>query len=249
MRQRRSRWAPRALVAGGVSALAFVGLVSVGAAVSPSGTPAATDQYPKKVTICHKTHSKKNPFVTIRVSRNAVPAHLRHGDSVGPCSTAAFTVCHNGAKTQKVKGAKNTAKHLRHGDKLGKCTKAKKAKAAKAKKAKKAKSEKQSQGSKKEKSKGSGKSGEKAKAVESEPAAVEVVKTKTESKPAQTKPATVTTAKKPKTVKTQSKAKKVKAETNKPDKSTPAGTPPGNSGEKGKPADTPGNGGDKGNKK
>jgi len=31
-----------------------------------------------KVTICHKGH-------TIKVNRNAVPAHLRHGDTLGPC--------------------------------------------------------------------------------------------------------------------------------------------------------------------
>ena len=87
MKQRRTRWGLRIVLAGGVGALAFAALTSVGAAVSPSGAPAATGQYPKKVTICHKTRSKKNPFVTIRVSRNAVKAHLRHGDKIGPCST------------------------------------------------------------------------------------------------------------------------------------------------------------------
>lgn len=40
---------------------------------------AAQDQYqPKKVTICHKGH-------TITISRSALPAHLRHGDTIGPC--------------------------------------------------------------------------------------------------------------------------------------------------------------------
>ncbi len=38
-----------------------------------------------KVTICHQTGSRKNPEVTIRVSQRAVPAHLRHGDRLGPC--------------------------------------------------------------------------------------------------------------------------------------------------------------------
>ena len=32
-----------------------------------------------KVTICHKMH------VTITISRNALPAHLAHGDHVGAC--------------------------------------------------------------------------------------------------------------------------------------------------------------------
>jgi hypothetical protein len=128
MRQRRFRWGLRAVLAGGVGVLAFAALTSVGAAVSPSGLPAASEQYPEKVTICHRTHSTKNPFVTIRVSRNALNAHLRHGDTIGPCSTAPFTLCQKG-KTIKVKGSKAAVKHLRRGAKLGKCKKPKKNKA------------------------------------------------------------------------------------------------------------------------
>jgi hypothetical protein len=120
MKQRRTRRGLRVILAGGVGALAFAAMASVGAAVSPAGTPAATDQYPKKVTICHHTHSKKNPFVTIRVSQNALKAHLRHGDTVGPCSTATFTLCVK-AKTKKVKGEKKAEKLLRKQAKLGKC--------------------------------------------------------------------------------------------------------------------------------
>jgi hypothetical protein len=125
MKQRRTRRGLRVILAGGVGALAFAALTSVGAAVSPLGTSAATVKYTEKVTICHKTHSKKNPFVTIRVSRNALKAHLRHGDTVGACSSATFTLCVKG-KTTKVKGEKKAEKLLRKQAKLGKCkTKAK----------------------------------------------------------------------------------------------------------------------------
>ena len=124
---------------GALAVFTFAALASVGAAVSPTSPPSVAAQYPKKVTICHRTKSKKNPYVTIRVSRNAVPAHLRHGDGIGPCSRAIFTVCHktkNGKhKTLKVKGAKAHRKHLKRGDKIGACkTKKQKGKGKKKKK-------------------------------------------------------------------------------------------------------------------
>jgi hypothetical protein len=124
----------RALVVGAVAALASVALVSVVQAARSTSAqrPAAADQYPKKMTICHRTGSKKNPFVTITVSQNAVRAHMRHGDRLGRCGTQSFTICH---KNQKAKGRKGKAKgqrtmrvrfrslraHTRHGDRLGRC--------------------------------------------------------------------------------------------------------------------------------
>jgi hypothetical protein len=101
-------------------------LAGLGQAVSPTATPAASQQYARKVTICHYTHSKKNPYRTIRVSRSAVRAHQRHGDGLGTCSKATLTLCHKLKGTKKratirVKGAKRAAKHVRHGDKAGKC--------------------------------------------------------------------------------------------------------------------------------
>ena len=114
-----------ATIIGLSAALAFAALASVGSAVSPTSPSAGVAQYPEKVTICHRTKSKKNPYVTIRVSRNAVPAHLRHGDGIGPCPTASFTVCHkakNGKqKTLKVRGVKAHRKVLKRGDKIGAC--------------------------------------------------------------------------------------------------------------------------------
>jgi hypothetical protein len=138
----RDAWRPRlrrTLIACVLAVFASTALVSVvQAARTGSGSgPAAAGQYEKKVTICHRTGSKKHPFVTIRVSRNAVPAHLRHGDKLGPCETQRFKMCH----TTKA-GKKHTIKvkfralraHMRKGDKLGACkakSKGKKAHGAK----------------------------------------------------------------------------------------------------------------------
>jgi hypothetical protein len=120
-----------------VAALALIALASLGASASPASTnvPAASEQYPKKVLICHRTRSKKNPYRTIRVSRNAVKAHLRHGDGIGRCNRAIFTICHKSKKakkrTMKVRGAKAHRKHLKHGDKIRACPKKKKKKSKK----------------------------------------------------------------------------------------------------------------------
>jgi hypothetical protein len=47
-----------------------------------------SSQYQYKVTICHRTHSQKHPWVTITVSSRAVHAHLHHGDVMPPCPTS-----------------------------------------------------------------------------------------------------------------------------------------------------------------
>jgi hypothetical protein len=45
---------------------------------------AAHSQYARqKVTICH--HAGPTKRVTITISEAALPAHLRHGDTIGPC--------------------------------------------------------------------------------------------------------------------------------------------------------------------
>ena len=63
-------------------------VIAVKQVVAPSRpqvahSSAAQDQYqPQKVTICHKGH-------TITISESALPAHLAHGDTVGPCGGVA----------------------------------------------------------------------------------------------------------------------------------------------------------------
>ncbi|HKH33638.1 MAG TPA: hypothetical protein VKA80_05670 [Beijerinckiaceae bacterium] len=126
MRERFRRRTTVGVVAGVVAAFAVAGMASVGAAFSPAGPSASAKQYDEKVTICHRTGSKKNPFRTIRVSKNALKAHLKHSDAVGPCGpSAVFTMCHktkNGkTKTVKVKGTRKAGRALKKGDKLGKC--------------------------------------------------------------------------------------------------------------------------------
>ena len=49
----------------------------------------------KKVWVCHKTGSAKNPERKIHISRKALPAHLAHGDT----ETTADGSCAAGAST------------------------------------------------------------------------------------------------------------------------------------------------------
>ena len=56
---------------------AFKEVVALEGPHSADRTP-ASDQYERKVMICHNGH-------TITVSLSALPAHRRHGDTIGPC--------------------------------------------------------------------------------------------------------------------------------------------------------------------
>jgi len=66
-----------------------------------------------RVQICHRTHSKKHPWHMITVSNRALKAHLRHGDTLPPCSTQPA------AKKKHGKGhgdADGKHGHGKHGD-------------------------------------------------------------------------------------------------------------------------------------
>jgi hypothetical protein len=99
------------VAAAAVGVFASLAGVGYGAGLVHFAHSSATDaQYPPaKVTICHHTHSQKNPFVTITVSQNAVAAHVRnHGDTIGPCSEqpSAAAVAPATAKVHKAHKAK-----------------------------------------------------------------------------------------------------------------------------------------------
>jgi len=80
------------LVAALVSVGLLVPLAALGA--STSGQSASAAQY--KITICHHTHSKKHPTVTIRISNKAWKAHQRHGDTMGACPAPTNAKHNNG---------------------------------------------------------------------------------------------------------------------------------------------------------
>ena len=119
----KSIWTHRRLrlVVAGVATL-LTGAALASAAVAGMRAldlgPAAASQYPgKKVTVCHRTHSKKHPWVKIRISRHALRAHLRHGDFVvdvtHPCPPATTA----SAKKNKHQGkGKHQAKGKHHQD-------------------------------------------------------------------------------------------------------------------------------------
>jgi hypothetical protein len=94
----------------------FAVLGGVGSA--QSSVSAGQYQYGAKVTICHKG---KN---TITVGKAAVAAHMRHGDTIGSCASAAAKSKAAKAKAAKAKAAaaksKGAEKSQAPADKPGK---------------------------------------------------------------------------------------------------------------------------------
>lgn len=84
--------AARLALVGALALLAFAALAYAGGvAQAGSSGPASADQYqPRKITICHHARGKKGAVrhVTIRIAESAWRGHRRHGDTLGPCSSA-----------------------------------------------------------------------------------------------------------------------------------------------------------------
>jgi hypothetical protein len=72
--------------------VALLTLTAIAAGVGFAGGSISADQYQNgKTTICHHTHSRKHPAVTITINQNAWLAHQRHGDTQGACSKTGTT--------------------------------------------------------------------------------------------------------------------------------------------------------------
>jgi hypothetical protein len=108
------------LVTAGFAAAAIASGSSLGdiltGTTATTGTTETTGTVPgvwqRKVVICHHTHSAKHPWVTITVGAPAVPAHLRHGDSLGVCTSAQLGSSSQGHKGNNGgKGHHNSTSH------------------------------------------------------------------------------------------------------------------------------------------
>jgi hypothetical protein len=88
------------------------GASALTAATTTTGTTSTTTTTSKgkagKVMLCHRTGSKKRPFVPIVVSRNAVKAHLKHGDLPMPASGGCPTTSGGGTTTTTTTGTTTT---------------------------------------------------------------------------------------------------------------------------------------------
>jgi hypothetical protein len=105
---RRNR---RAIVVTAVTVASLVPLALLAGSGFARSSPSAAQYQYGKVTICHHTHSKKHPFHTITVSSHALKAHLRHGDTLGPCSQTTNAAATHANGKQKGNGSGNGQGH------------------------------------------------------------------------------------------------------------------------------------------
>src|SRR5262245_17496923 len=69
---------------------------------STSSTMTSTTPGQRRVTICHRTGSRKHHWHTISVAQPAVAAHLRHGDHLGACTPVPVTTVSTTTSTNPV---------------------------------------------------------------------------------------------------------------------------------------------------
>jgi hypothetical protein len=74
------------------------------------GTTVTTPAPSRRVTICHRTGSRKHPFVTITVSASSLFAHFRHHDLPGRCTAPKIKQI---VKAVKAEQAKSKSHHKR----------------------------------------------------------------------------------------------------------------------------------------
>ena len=118
-----SRFNYRAWTAAAVTAAFFVPLMVFGAPALAKSAASEYEysgssqyQYNGKVTICHRTHSKKHPWVQIRVGAPAARAHLKHGDALGACPTTTPPKKHDGGDKGKSDDKGKSGDHGNSGD-------------------------------------------------------------------------------------------------------------------------------------
>jgi hypothetical protein len=101
----------RARLAAGFGVVAVSLVVAAGiAGVGFAGGSISAAQYQYgKVTICHHTHSKKHPTVTITINQHAWPAHQRHGDTMGACAATSSSKHHGHGQGHGSKGSDEDA--------------------------------------------------------------------------------------------------------------------------------------------
>ena len=111
---------PRLLGAAAVTAALLVPLAVFGApalAHGPSSSAsqyqyASASQYQYKIDVCHRTHSKKHPWVQLHVSFHAWKGHSHHdGDFIGLCTQTHGTTTTGHSGTEHGKSAESHGHH------------------------------------------------------------------------------------------------------------------------------------------